>query len=706
MEIKLPSLNVTPTHDGVFPVNIRIKDPLWQMRDMADFSFSVIPGDAPVLWIDLRDRILPEERALYLTISGAGADLTPELLSGTVVRLVFKTSEQSLAEHQIDRFNQIRDLYAHIVEERPVTPRLNLYNRFMADCNDLLSVNPRHWFARTYNYALTGSNKPEYTIPEAPDNIPEWAFLQIEYLRKLEKIASYYIDNRQIANGEFGGGLSDDGDLTNMWPGMAFLGIHPEKLLESLLLHMEAYYDQDRPSYYAGMKQRSLPLFTNGLATIFTDELHSLEEGIQVVAQCMLLDYGNPLHIERGMETAARMLNDITQVNDKGHRHFRSRFYGGTRIAEEDPWQWSVNHSYHVLQPAYLLARYNGNPHVIKMITDLADALLDHSADGKLNTEINFSTDESRDDTGNRGKPWSLFLAAWKLTGDKKYLEPVPENLFNKREFDKMKIAGNYRNEITNLGIREYINTEGSIWIDRISSFNPIIQEDRLGGVALTRTNILYPTHHVSWKFEAPASWESMALYVQESGPEKIGIIAYNLENKPVNAEMTLWDVLPGNWSMTTGIDTDDDQIPDNDLSESSVNPGGGEMLKLTFAPRKYTIISLELKESAEQGYWELSDIAIGKEDITVSENEITVRVHNIGAVISPETEIVVRDSKGIQIGSAIVPPVEAPVDLKPRCTDIKISIPSGTGHTATKIELDPEHKIKQITRRNDSVSW
>ncbi|HBE39625.1 MAG TPA: hypothetical protein DDW27_00155, partial [Bacteroidales bacterium] len=706
IEIKLPPLYVNPTHNGVFPVNIRIKDPVWPMRDLADISFSVKPGEAPLLWIDTRDRILPGNKALYLTIAGAGADLTPELVGGTYIRLVYKTAESSSDEHVTDRFTQIRDLYAHIVEERPVTPRLNLYNRFMADCNGLLAVKPDHWLTQTYKYALTGSNRPEYKIPEVPDGIPGWAFLQIEYLRKLEKIASYYIDNRQIANGEFGGGLSDDGDLTNMWPGMAFLGIDPDKLLNSLLLHMTAYYDQYRPSYNVNLKQKSLPLFTNGLATIFTDELHAVEEGIQVVAQCMLLDYGNPLHIERGMETALRMLNDITQINDKGHRHFRSRFYSGTRIAEEDPWQWSVNHSYHVLQPAYLLARYNGNPLLVKMITDLADALLEHSADGKLYTEINYSTDESRDDTGNRGKPWSLFLAAWKLTGDRKYLEPLPQSLFYNREFNQDKIAGNYRNEISNLGIREYINTEGSVWIDRISSFNPVIQEDRLGGVALTRTNILYPMNRVSWKFEAPASWTSTAVYVQESGPEKIRIITYNLENESVNAEMTLWDVLPGKWSITTGIDTDDDQKPDTDLVESSVNLGRGEKLDLTFAPRKYTIISLDLKESSGQGYWDLPDIAIGKEGITVSENEITVRVHNIGAIISPEAAIVVTDSEGIKIGSALVPSIQAPVDLKPRRTDIKISIPSGTGHTAAKIELDPEYKIKQITRKNDTVSW
>ena len=706
IEIKLPPLNVNPTHGGVFPVNIRVKDPVWQMRDMADFSFSVKPGDAPLLWIDLRDRILPGNKALYLTIAGSGADLTPELLKGTRIRLIYKPAKDALSEHEIDRFTQIRDLYAHIVEERPVTPRLNLYNRFIADCNDLLTVNPDHLLAQTYKYALTGNERPEYKVPECPDDFPEWAFLQIEYLRKLEKIASYYIDNRQIANGEFGGGLSDDGDLTNMWPGMALLGIDPDKLLRSLMLHMNAYYDQDRSPCNANLKQRSLPLFTNGLATIFTDELHSLEEGIQVVSQCMLLDYGNPLHLERGMETALRMLNDITQVNAEGHRHFRSRYYSGTRIATEDPWQWSVNHSYHVLQTSYLLARYNGNPELIKMITDLADGLLDHFSDGKLFTEVNFETDETREDTGNRNKPWSLFLAAWKLTGNKKYLEPVPDNLFYKREFDKKKIAENYRNEITNLGIREYINTEGSIWIDRISSFNPVIQEDRLGGVALTRTNILYPMHYVSWKFDKPASWESVAVYAGEAGPEKINIIAYTLEKETVNAEITVWDVLPGIWKVIRGVDADDDQIPDTGIRESSVYLERGEMLKVTLSPRQYNIISLELKEPSAQGYRELPDIAIGKEDITVSADRISIIVHNLGAVSSPQTELVVTDREGKRIASAAVPPIDAPTDLLPRRTEIRIDIPGGPDLTAGTVMLDPERKIRQITRRNDTVSW
>ncbi|GAI46637.1 unnamed protein product, partial [marine sediment metagenome] len=64
----------------------------------------------------------------------------------------------------------------------------------------------------------------------------------------------WWINERQIENGELGGGLSDDGDFSNIWPGAALMGIMPEKLTDSTLRLMDAYYDQG--------------LFTNGLSTI------------------------------------------------------------------------------------------------------------------------------------------------------------------------------------------------------------------------------------------------------------------------------------------------------------------------------------------------------------------------------------------------------------------------------------------------------
>ena len=39
-----------------------------------------------------------------------------------------------------------------------------------------------------------------------------------------KRFVNWYIDNRQISNGEFGGGLSDDSDLTDIFPSVVFMG--------------------------------------------------------------------------------------------------------------------------------------------------------------------------------------------------------------------------------------------------------------------------------------------------------------------------------------------------------------------------------------------------------------------------------------------------------------------------------------------------
>ena len=87
--IDLPALKVKPTHDGLIPLNIQVKDPIWPQRDMIDVSVSVSPGEARTLWLDLRDRILTDD-SLYLTIASAAPDFDAASLKGMNIRLVFK----------------------------------------------------------------------------------------------------------------------------------------------------------------------------------------------------------------------------------------------------------------------------------------------------------------------------------------------------------------------------------------------------------------------------------------------------------------------------------------------------------------------------------------------------------------------------------------------------------------------------------------
>ena len=84
-----------------------------------------------------------------------------------------------------------------------------------------------------------------------------------------------------------------------------------------------------------------------------------------------------PKQLERAMETA-RSLIGLTGINSAGHRHFRSSYYNGKKMAEEEPWGWSKPSSILVLHPAMMLVDYNGNPQLKKIITELADGFLAH----------------------------------------------------------------------------------------------------------------------------------------------------------------------------------------------------------------------------------------------------------------------------------------------------------------------------------------
>lgn len=708
VEIALPALSVKPTHHDVFPLNVRIKDPLWPMRDLADFSFSVKPAEAHTIWIDTRDRMLPDGHALYLTLAGAGADLTPAMLKGARVRLVYTSKAKAAPEHELDRATQVRDLYGFTVEERPVSSRLNLYNRFAADDSDLLKVNPDNAMAKAYKYVLTSNvkDRPDYKIPVCPAGVPEWAFLQTQYLHHLATIINYYIDKRQIGNGEFGGGLSDDDDLTNSFVGTAFMGIEPEKTLRSMQMFMKGFYDQERDPYDANLRQRSLPLFTNGLATIKTDLLHAYEDGIEAVGQLQQLDYGNPLHIVHGMEIARRVLGDVTQVNAAGHRHFRSRFYGGTGTSTEDPWQWSGMHSFHVLHPAYNIVRYNGNPALRRMIVEVADGLLAHTDQhGVPYTDIHFSTDQVRGTPGIQNT-WQIFKAAYDYTGNAKYFKPIALRMEENRGFNKDSLVKRYTERIKDLGAREFINTEGSVWIDRVVMPDNDLQADRLGGVALARITNIYQQNYVSWKINKPATYESLAIYLSHAGASGIDILAYNLEQAPVSTNMTLWNVRPERWSVRQGIDTNDDQQIDTDSTTRLVDVERGESLQLVFAPHKNTVVKLVLVTPAKTDYEQRPDLGINPADVKVNGDTVSVRVYSIGAVDAPATILTLKDAKGNRIGTVTVPALKAPLELLPIWTEVKITAPANTDLSSGTVELDPEKKMIQITRINDTVKW
>jgi hypothetical protein len=737
--IDLPALHLKPTQGEYLPLNIQVKDPVWPMRNMFDFSFSVKPDEPHTLWLDLRDRILPNDKSLYLAIASSSMDFGPAALEGATIRLVFKPYDEAKKEHVLDRFTQVRDEYANLVEENTSTRKLNMFTRFDTDMTDLLRVDPQNDLGRKYWYDMNKEQtRPAFDPPKTPAGTPAWAFLQVRDLGYLKYILDWYIDKRQISNGEFGGGLSDDGDLTNMWPGAALMGIEPDKIKNSLLKELDAMYDQH--------------MFTNGLITIQADELHTYEDGVNVLGQVMTLDFGSPRQVERAMVTSKR-LEWVTGVNPAGDRLFRSSYYNGDKMATEGVWGWTKPYSYLVLHPAMTMVQYNGSPETRKMILDLADGLLAHrkpGPDGKytIYSTINFQTNQDLP-TGIDRLPF-VFWAAYRWSGDKKYLQPFSDigaqslHLINSNAMDMLnvrdtwgkealhavqknptlalspageanlhpawQVSGNtgyldtlYMSQIEAAEDRQYINTKGSLWIDRVQ-FNLVdLQRARLGGVAIVRNNY-YPGHVASWKFDAPANDQSAALLIPDATPDHFHVIAYNLDPISVKVHMTGWEIDPGKWQISQSTQDNSLTGPLDKTTTRTEDFERSKTVDITLPPHQTTVLEFKLVEKGTP-YWSRPDLGLDAQDVKVDGRKVTVTVHSIGAVDAPASHVILRDSAGRTLAQTEVPALKAPIDLQPKITTVTLTLPTAASIKGGSVEILPGGSLPEITTRNNRIT-
>lgn len=163
------------------------------------------------------------------------------------------------------------------------------------------------------------------------------------------------------------------------------------------------------------------------------------------------------------------------------------------------------------------------------------------------------------------------------------------------------------------------------------SRYSPLLQIDRLGGAPVNRGN-QFPHHFVSWKFEKPHGAENMAILVPQPAQNSLRVIAYNILNDPQKVNMVGWDVAPGTWEVTEGVDTNGDDQPDMAIFTRTLAFERTGEITFTIPPRKNYIIQLELKEKGVP-YWSRPDLGIGRDDVKVKDGKVQATVHSLGAV-------------------------------------------------------------------------
>ncbi|WP_121115926.1 LamG-like jellyroll fold domain-containing protein [Croceibacterium ferulae] len=742
--LDLPALDLPPTHDGLIPLNIRVRDPLWPARDLLDVNVSIRPDEARTLWLDTRDRILTCGHSLMVSISAASGGFDAGALAGARLRLVFKLGDEAKAEHVADRLEQARDNLAFLVEEQPNQRLFPVWNRFERDISDVLRVDPGNALARAY-WVEKNPEQPyaSLTLPQPPAGVPAWAFWQTEQLKLLRRFVDWWIDERQVPNGEFGGGLSDDTDLVNQWVPLTAMGVQPERLAASVRRVLDA-------TYANGM-------WTGGLSRIATDELHSYEEGINSVAQAMQMEWGDPAAIERAMQVA-REYGRLAEVNPAGHNHLVSSYFSGSQIYREGTLGWQRPYGFLIFHPGLLLVNWNGAPAVRQTVLSLLDGWLAHGEerDGafRLPAEIAWATDTA--EGSGLGSASHLFWAAYDWTGDPRYLRPLLGNLAKgdvaplstvnadllariqdgatiaqtiagngtgadgravdrnlggvgdaalarfvrwQQTGDTTLLADLWQAEVAITTQRLPLLTEAHFWSDRVSLPSELLQRARLGGVAHLR-NAIYPGNLVSWRFDHPLAAEQVGILVLPQGRDRFRVTAHNLSGRSVAARMIGAELPAGTWTMAGGVDGDGDGAADAPGPAQQVELERGLGIALDLPAGVSMVYDFALATSHDDPATR-PDIGLSADDLALRGRRLSVRVHSLGARATSAGTAIASDAAGQELARAPFPALEAPTNLLPRTADLVLTLPRGTGE-GVQVRLELDGAVREVTPANN----
>lgn len=753
ISLEIPALGLRPHGSGLIPLNIRIKDPSWPARDLLDVNIWINPGETQRLWLDTRDLILPEGESFYLTLASNRRQFSAQALKDTRISLRFKARADAELEHVHERLEQARDNLANLVEEQPNTRLFPLWDRFERDISAVLKVAPENTLARS----LWVEKNPEqpYQLREpgaALTDAPAWAWYQREGLRAYSYFVNWWIDNRQVtegeSRGEFGGGLSDDTDLLNQWVPLALMGVDGDKIRRSQLELLAA-------TYRNGM-------WSDGLNRLQTDELHAYEEGVNAVAQALQLNWGSPSAVERAM-SVARNFSRLFEANSHGHLHFVSIYYSGTDIQRTEDVAWQRDRSFLITHPGLLLVDYNDTPQVRELLLATLDDWLAHAGDNgsdelQLPAEIHWNSDQGRG--SGIGLAAHNFWAAYRWTGDKKYLRPmmpwfVDGDLaaisgLNADVLHRLPEAGNLRRKIADrvvAGERNYIDrnlggmntrdfadlvlwqetgekeslvdlyrrdrvsytgrmpylTLAEAWTDRVALGIEALQRSRLGGVALLR-NAHYPGNVLSWRFRQdgkPVSGEDIAILIPKGNPEKFKVIAYNFMPQTNLAIATGWDIAPGQWKIVEGPDRNDDEQMDSVAKSRTVRFEKGADVELELPSREVKVFEFELLEPGSTPA-QRPDIALEDGDILLDGETLNITLHSLGSKPTPAGTIILQDLSGQTLATLDFDPLEAPTDLLPKTRTLGWRIPAGQQIDYLRIRARLAGDPEEISRKNN----
>lgn len=274
----------------------------------------------------------------------------------------------------------------------------------------------------------------------APDPAaPRWANLQREGLEKLADLIHWWIRERQLPDGQFGGGWGDDVEMWRWW--------------------VPALIAFEDPVIIAAQARTSNGIFARphlrtGFTSRLTDVEHSNEDTTDTILPMMHLRPDEPLWQQRALRLTSLMADRWTGRNQRGFLQFKSIYFSDEKLDESPRRAFDTVYHPSVVQPTLLYWQRTADPKLTALFGEWLKVWIDASAraengkpagilpstiawpSGAVGTRVEGGTswwepfplnhnDALYNWPGATRLMTSTLLLAWHMTRDEQYLKPI-----------------------------------------------------------------------------------------------------------------------------------------------------------------------------------------------------------------------------------------------------------------------------------------
>ncbi|MHB9028489.1 MAG: hypothetical protein ACYC9O_06955, partial [Candidatus Latescibacterota bacterium] len=578
---------------------------------------------------------------------------------------------------------------------------------------------------------------------------PRWAVLAREVLARQHEVILWWTQ-KQAPDGSMGGDQSygDDVEMLRNWPAAA-LATDDERIRESIRKIADGVYTHIAPQ---------------GYNTGIWDVQHSAEPTGDP-AFLTFIDYGNPVHVERGFAFMELFRDRFTGINPKGHRHFKSILMGAESITEKPPFACDTHYHVRAVKPGLWAAWYSGLPSATNLFAEWADAWYGDAMrtergkpKGVMPSAVAFATDRiggfgPEDDwkitkSGYDYYDWNpgltqlydFMYSMYRMTGKTSYLEPMfmapmPSTMVTWRSYSGDKShdgeirtsGGPYGQFLVNgdiaalekalegalnhLGYNFPLMTSEVTMTDRISLGDvSTIQGMYLGGIPAS--GLPGTMGAVTWK----NTGSDFAALVRENSPKGLRMSVAGFYGRDKEVGVRFWDLERGEYDFRYGPDANDDGFIDNPVQvvPFTLNKRGDEV-RFNLPDGKPLAVEVVQTRALPPPDGPLADIAFTRSDVEFARElpkagrgaAVSVLVHSIGGKATGPFTITLSEEKGGQrriLDTVLFPGLEAPSDFKPKTEAATLAGFITPNAERLIITADTENRVNEVFEGNNAV--